>query len=74
MESEDMRPDHAALLEVATQAAKVGGEVLMRYLRDGVEMSDKTASGGKSYDLVSDADLESEESRGRSYWFRPADR
>jgi len=60
MESEDMRPDHAALLEVATQAAKVGGEVLMRYLRDGVEMSDKTASGGKSYDLVSDADLESE--------------
>ena len=55
-----MRPDHSALLEVATQAAKVGGEVLMRYLRDGVKMSDKTASGGKSYDLVSDADLDSE--------------
>ncbi len=56
--------DHQALLEVATQAAKTGGEILMRYLREGVEMSDKTASGGKSYDLVSDADLESEKAIG----------
>ena len=56
--------DHQALLEVATQAAKTGGEILMRYLHEGVEMSDKTASGGKSYDLVSDADLESEKAIG----------
>ncbi|TWT79954.1 Inositol-1-monophosphatase [Planctomycetes bacterium CA13] len=32
----------------------------MRHFRDGVEMRDKSFSGGKSYDLVSDADLESE--------------
>ena len=48
------------LLAVATQAATAGGDVLMRHLRDGVQMRDKTAEGGKSYDLVSDADLESE--------------
>ncbi|MDA9779036.1 inositol monophosphatase [Rubripirellula sp.] len=59
-----MRPDHQSLLDLATRAAQVGGEVLMRYLREGVEMSDKTASGGKSYDLVSDADLESEKAIG----------
>ena len=33
----------------------------MRYLHDGVEIRDKTSAGGKSYDLVSDADLESEQ-------------
>ena len=55
-----MTLNHQSILEVATDAAQRGGDVLMRYLRDGVEMSDKTASGGKSYDLVSDADLESE--------------
>lgn len=59
-----MKPDVQDVLEVATKAATIGGEVLMRYLRDGVEMSDKTASGGKSYDLVSDADLESEKAIG----------
>ena len=32
----------------------------MRYWRDGVNMRDKSESGGKTYDLVSDADLESE--------------
>ncbi|MEC8474433.1 MAG: inositol monophosphatase family protein, partial [Planctomycetota bacterium] len=55
-----MTLNQQSILEVATNAAQRGGDVLMRYLRDGVEMSDKTASGGKSYDLVSDADLESE--------------
>ena len=49
------------LLESATTAVKLGGAVLMRYLRDGVEMRDKSDAGGKTYDLVSDADLESEQ-------------
>ncbi|TVP94855.1 MAG: inositol monophosphatase [Planctomycetaceae bacterium] len=48
------------LLEVAREAALAGGEVLMRHLRDGVQMRNKTASGGVAHDLVSDADLESE--------------
>lgn len=48
------------LLDVATRAARTGGEVLMRYLREGVQIRDKVSAGGKSYDLVSDADLESE--------------
>ena len=43
-----MTLNHQSILEVATDAAQRGGDVLMRYLRDGVEMSDKTASGGKS--------------------------
>ena len=47
-------------LDAAISAARLGGDVLMRYLREGVQMRDKTADGGKSYDLVSDADLESE--------------
>ena len=50
-----------ALLKTATSAAYLGGEVLMRYLRDGVQMRNKSDSGGKTYDLVSDADLESEQ-------------
>ena len=48
------------LLDVATRAARTGGQVLMQYLRDGVQIRDKASAGGKSYDLVSDADLESE--------------
>lgn len=52
--------DIAAVLETAKSAAYLGGEVLMRYLRDGVDMRNKSDSGGKTYDLVSDADLESE--------------
>lgn len=52
------------LLLIATDAARVGGELLMRYYRDGVQMRDKSASGGKSYDLVSDADIESEKAIG----------
>lgn len=52
--------DSESLLAAATRAARTGGEVLMRHLRDGVQIRDKTSSGGKSYDLVSDADLESE--------------
>lgn len=52
------------ILDAAVTAARVGGEVLMRYLRDGVKMRDKSADGGKTYDLVSDADLESEREIG----------
>ena len=48
------------LLSSATAAARIGGEILMRYFRDGVQMRDKSAAGGKTYDLVSDADIESE--------------
>ncbi len=48
------------ILRVAREAATTAGEILMRHLRDGISMRDKTATGGASYDLVSDADLESE--------------
>lgn len=48
------------LLSAATEAAKRGGEVLMRHLQQGVQMRSKADDGGKTYDLVSDADLESE--------------
>lgn len=44
----------------ATEAARVGGDILMRYYRDGVQMRSK-ASSDKSYDLVSDADEQSEQ-------------
>ncbi|TWU41171.1 Inositol-1-monophosphatase [Novipirellula aureliae] len=52
--------DPASLLQTATHAARLGGDVLMRYYLDGVEIRNKSAAGGKSYDLVSDADIESE--------------
>ena len=52
--------DPQTLLDAATTAAKMGGDVLMRYLRDGVEMRSKNRSDAKTYDLVSDADIESE--------------
>lgn len=51
-------------MAAATGAARVGADVLMRYFRDGVKMRNKSSSGGKSYDLVSDADLESEKAIG----------
>lgn len=54
------QPDHATLLEVAVKAARAGGEVLRGYYDRGVNMRNKSAEGGKSYDLVSDADIESE--------------
>jgi myo-inositol-1(or 4)-monophosphatase len=47
-------------LDSATQAAKIGADILKRYFDDGVAMRNKSAEGGKSYDLVSDADEESE--------------
>jgi myo-inositol-1(or 4)-monophosphatase len=50
-----------ALLESAVTAARLGGEVLMQYFNDGVEIRDKSSDGGKAYDLVSDADIESEQ-------------
>ncbi|MCG8653912.1 MAG: inositol monophosphatase [Pirellulales bacterium] len=53
--------DPDRLLASAVAAARLGGDILMRYFRDGVEMRDKTDSGGKTYDLVSDADIESEQ-------------
>jgi len=42
-------------LQVARQAAQVGGAIVARYFREGVEMRTKAVS-----DLVSDADIESE--------------
>jgi myo-inositol-1(or 4)-monophosphatase len=42
-------------IEVARQAAEAGGDVVARYFREGVAMRSK-----ESYNLVSDADLESE--------------
>jgi len=52
--------DLASILETATAAARTGGEILRRYFEQGVTMRDKSAAGGKSYDLVSDADEQSE--------------
>ncbi len=52
--------DSQSLLDTTTAAARIGGEILMRYFRDGVSIRDKSADGGKTYDLVSDADIESE--------------
>lgn len=57
-------PD-AALLRVAVEAARAGGEVLMRYFRTGLKIRDKSALGGATFDLVSDADLESEQAVAR---------
>jgi myo-inositol-1(or 4)-monophosphatase len=51
-------------LAAAVEAAKLGGEILMRYFCDGVTIRDKSDQGGKAYDLVSDADLESERAIG----------
>lgn len=52
--------DSNQLLDAATTAARLGGEILMRYLRDGVQIRSKDHAGAKTYDLVSDADIESE--------------
>jgi myo-inositol-1(or 4)-monophosphatase len=48
------------ILRVAQSAASAGGHVLHRHWHDGIELRDKSAHGGKTYDLVSDADLESQ--------------
>lgn len=53
--------DTNAILEVATAAAIAGGEVLKSHAKRGVIMRNKAATGGHSYDLVSDADVESEQ-------------
>lgn len=53
-------PPTESLLSAATTAAKLGGEVLMRHLRNGVEIRSKDHPDSKTYDLVSDADIESE--------------
>lgn len=45
-----------AILETAREAARAGGDVVARYFRDGVAMRSK-----ESYNLVSDADIQSEE-------------
>jgi myo-inositol-1(or 4)-monophosphatase len=52
--------DLASILRVAESAADSGAHVLRRYWHDGVELRDKSELGGKTYDLVSDADLESQ--------------
>ncbi|MEL6104488.1 MAG: inositol monophosphatase family protein [Planctomycetota bacterium] len=53
-------PELASILDVALRAAEAGGDVLRRYWHEGVELRDKSDAGGKSYDLVSDADVESQ--------------
>ncbi|WP_153558476.1 inositol monophosphatase family protein [Roseimaritima sediminicola] len=53
--------DYSAHLEVAREAAEQAGQILMRYLEEGVEIRNKADSGGMSYDLVSDADVHAEE-------------
>ena len=53
--------DTKRLLAVARQAALDAGDVLMRYLREGVAMRSKVSTGGVPYDLVSDADVEAEQ-------------
>lgn len=58
-------PDVPTLLESAVEAAQLGGDILMSYFRSGVEMRDKSSQSGKTYDLVSDADLESEQAIAR---------
>ncbi|WP_182868545.1 inositol monophosphatase family protein [Rhodopirellula sp. JC639] len=55
-----MPSDLASILRLAESAAEAGGHVLHRYWNDGVELRNKSDVGGKSYDLVSDADLESQ--------------
>lgn len=52
------------ILDSAVTAAQLGGEILMKYLREGVQIRDKSDNGGKTYDLVSDADIESEKAIG----------
>ena len=48
-------------MEVAKDAARLAGIALMEYFQDdSLVIRDKSASGGVSYDLVSDADLTSE--------------
>src|SRR5690606_10375183 len=44
-------------LEIARKAARVGGEVVLRYWREGVAMRSKP---GESVNLVSEADVEAE--------------
>ena len=53
----------SAELRTAFQAAQVGSEVLMKYFATGLEMRAKAQE--QSYNLVTDADLESEKSIGR---------
>ena len=48
------------LLSVACQAAKDGGEVLRHFYKEGVEIRSKPDSSGGTHNLVSDADLQSE--------------
>ncbi len=53
--------DHSQVLAVAKEAASLAGRELLKFFVDpNLEMRDKTASGGVSYDLVSDADLTAE--------------
>lgn len=53
--------DTKTILDVATKAALAGGQILADHAKRGVTMRNKSADGGKTYDLVSDADVESEQ-------------
>ena len=50
-----------SILNVANAAAKPAVKCLRRYWTDGFELRNKAEQGGKSYDLVSDADIESQQ-------------
>jgi len=50
----------ADIAEVAQRAARVGGEIVARHYREGAAVRSKEASGEQSYNLVSDADFQSE--------------
>ena len=55
----DLKSALGGHLRVAFEAAEAGGQVVMDYFRRGVEIRQK--AGGVAFDLVSDADLQSEQ-------------
>jgi len=50
----------AEVLQTAVDAAHTGGNILEKFYAEGVAIRNKSEAGGKSYDLVSDADIGSE--------------
>lgn len=54
-------PEIDSILKDAVEAARAGGAVLRHYFDQGVTIRNKSVDGGKTYDLVSDADDESEQ-------------
>lgn len=59
--NEPSEHDLQKFAQVAVQAALSGGQVLRRYFHSGMEIRSKDAPDGGTHNLVSDADLESEQ-------------